>query len=193
VSGLQVDGYFPDSSTFNATHGWQHDSQFVLRIPDDWNGGLVVAGAPGNRKQYSSDFLISDYVLDQGFAYAATDKGNNGVTFYLDGNNPADAVAEWHERVTQLAIAAKGALREHFGHRPERTYMAGISNGGYLVRWPAGEPPGTAGSTGRDPLHAGRPQPVQTRRRRCGTPWARPRPMRCTPPASPAAPRSCGP
>jgi hypothetical protein len=135
VPGLQVDGWFPDTSSFNTTHGWDHDSQFVLRVPDHWNGGLVVAGAPGTRKQYSSDFLISDFVVAQGFAYAATDKGNNSNDFYLDGQRPGDAVAEWHQRVTQLAVAAKGALRERFGHRPAHTYMAGISNGGYLVRW----------------------------------------------------------
>jgi hypothetical protein len=135
VPGLQVDGYFPDTSSANATHGWDHDSQFVLRIPDDWNGGLVVTGAPGTRKQYASDFLISDFVLAQGFAYASTDKGNNGADFYRDGDRPGDAVAEWHDRVTQLAVAAKDALRERFGDRPQRTYMAGISNGGYLVRW----------------------------------------------------------
>ena len=37
--------------------------------------------------------------------------------------------------MTQLAVAAKDALRERYGHKPDRTYMAGISNGGYLVRW----------------------------------------------------------
>jgi hypothetical protein len=135
VPGLQVDGYFPDTSTFNTTHGWNHDSQFVLRIPDAWNGGLVVTGAPGVRKQYACDFLISDFVLEQGFAYACTDKGNNGPDFYRDGDRPGDAVAEWHERMTQLTIAAQGALRERFGHPPQRTYLAGISNGAYLVRW----------------------------------------------------------
>jgi fermentation-respiration switch protein FrsA (DUF1100 family) len=135
VPGLQVDGYFPDTSTFNTTHGWNHDSQFVLRIPDAWNGGLVVTGAPGVRKQYACDFLISDFVLERGFAYACTDKGNNGPDFYRDGDRPGDAVAEWHERVTQLTVAAQGALRERFGDPPQRTYLAGISNGGYLVRW----------------------------------------------------------
>src|SRR5688572_1188789 len=128
VPGLQVDGYFPDTSTLNTTHGWNHDSQFVLRIPDDWNGGLVVTGAPGNRKQYACDFLISDFVLARGFAYACTDKGNTGPDFYRDGDRPGDAVAEWHERVTQLTIAAQGALRERFGSAPRRTYLAGISN-----------------------------------------------------------------
>ena len=109
VPGLQVDGWFPDTSSFNTTHGWAHDSQFVLRVPDDWNGGLVVTGAPGTRKQYASDFIISDFVVAQGFAYASTDKGNNSNDFYLDGEQPGDAVAEWHHRVTQLAVAARDA------------------------------------------------------------------------------------
>ncbi|MFJ1704830.1 hypothetical protein [Kitasatospora sp. NPDC088346] len=47
VPGVQLDGYFPDTSTTNALHGWNHDSQFVIRLPEHWNGGLVVAGPPG--------------------------------------------------------------------------------------------------------------------------------------------------
>ena len=48
VPGIQLDGYFPDTSTFNTTHGWNHDAQFVIRLPRHWNGGLVVAGPPGH-------------------------------------------------------------------------------------------------------------------------------------------------
>jgi hypothetical protein len=135
VPGLQVDGYFPDTSHLNTDHQWNHDAQFVLRIPDHWNGELVVTGAPGTRKQYAGDYLFSDYVLAQGFAYASTDKGNSGVNFYTDGVRPGDAVAEWNSRVTQLTIASQSALKKRYGHAPGRTYMAGISNGGYLVRW----------------------------------------------------------
>ncbi len=135
VPGIQVDGYFPDTSTFNTYRGWNHDSQFVLRLPDDWNGKLVVTGAPGIRRQYSNDFLISDWVLARGYAFASTDKGNSGTRFYADGKEPGDAVLEWHRRVAQLTRAAKTAVRQRYGRAPERTYVTGISNGGYLTRW----------------------------------------------------------
>ncbi len=135
VPGTQIDGYFPDTSTFNTDHGWNHDSQFVIRLPEHWNGGLVVAGSPGNRRQYANDFAISDWVLAKGYAYAATDKGNSGTAFYQDGRRPGDAIAEWNRRVTQLTVAAKAVVAERYGRFPRRTYAAGISNGGYLVRW----------------------------------------------------------
>lgn len=134
VPGVQIDGYFPDSSHFNTTHGWRHDAQFVIRLPDHWNGGLVVTGAPGTRRQYATDTAISDQVIAQGYAYAATDKGNSGADFYRDGTRPGDAVAEWNARTTQLTRAAKHAVALRYGHAPRRTYMTGISNGGYLTR-----------------------------------------------------------
>ncbi|MFF4521539.1 tannase/feruloyl esterase family alpha/beta hydrolase [Streptomyces bluensis] len=135
VPGLQIDGYFPDSSHLNATHGWNHDAQFVIRLPEHWNGKLVVTGAPGVRKQYSLDALICDWVLAQGYAFASTDKGNNGPDFYTDGKRPGGALAEWNLRTTQLTLAAKRVVAQHYGHAPRRTYMTGISNGGYLTRW----------------------------------------------------------
>ncbi|QNS07589.1 tannase/feruloyl esterase family alpha/beta hydrolase [Streptomyces xanthii] len=135
VPGLQIDGYFPDDSHTNTTHGWNHDAQFVIRLPDRWNGGLVVTGSPGNRKQYATDAAIADRVLAKGYAYAATDKGNTGPDFYRDGERPGDAVAEWNVRTTQLTRAARRAVALRYGQSPRRTYMTGISNAGYLTRW----------------------------------------------------------
>lgn len=135
VPGRQVDGYFPDDSSFNTTHGWNHDAQFVIRLPERWNGGLVVTGAPGTRKQYATDTAISDHVLSLGYAYAATDKGNSTVDFYRDGKRPGDAVAEWNRRTTELTRAAKKVVAQRYGKAPRRTYVTGISNGGYLARW----------------------------------------------------------
>nr|WP_233158198.1 3-hydroxybutyrate oligomer hydrolase family protein [Actinokineospora bangkokensis] len=135
VPGVQVDGYFPDSSTTNTNNGWAHDSQFVLRLPERWNGGLVVSGSPGTRRQYANDRAISDHALAAGYAFAATDKGNTGLAFYTDGTRPGDALVEWNDRVTQLTVAAKAAVAHHYGTLPRRTLAAGLSNGGYLVRW----------------------------------------------------------
>lgn len=135
IPGIQIDGYFPDTSTTNATHGWNHDSQFVLRLPQRWNGGLVVSGAPGVREQYANDYAIGDWVLAQGYAFAATDKGNVGAAFYRDGRRPGDAIVEWNHRMTQLARAARETVARRYGRPPRRTYAAGLSNGGYLVRW----------------------------------------------------------
>ncbi|WP_030748640.1 tannase/feruloyl esterase family alpha/beta hydrolase [Streptomyces griseus] len=135
VPGIQIDGYFPDTSTTNTNHGWNHDAQFVIRLPDRWNGGLVVAGTPGNREQYANDRAIADRVLAQGYAYAATDKGNTGLAFHRDGKAPGDAIAEWNDRVTQLARAARTVAAQRYHRPPSRTLATGMSNGGYLVRW----------------------------------------------------------
>ncbi|MGW6267549.1 3-hydroxybutyrate oligomer hydrolase family protein [Streptomyces sp. NPDC055060] len=135
VPGIQIDGYFPDGSATNTNHGWQHDAQFVIRLPDRWNGGLVVAGSPGVREQYANDRAIGDWVLSQGHAFASTDKGNTGAAFHRDGSAPGDAIAEWNQRVTQLTRAAQAVVARHY-HRPAaRTLATGMSNGGYLVRW----------------------------------------------------------
>ena len=136
-AGIQVDGYFPDDSTTNTTYGWNHDAQFVIRMPESWNGQLVVTGAPGVRKQYANDFIISDWVLSQGYAYASTDKGNTGTSFFVNGarSAPGEAVREWHDRVSELAVAAKQVVAQSYGSAPAHTWMTGISNGGYLTRW----------------------------------------------------------
>ncbi len=160
VPGMQIDGYFPDDSTTNTNHGWNHDSQFVIRLPENWNGGLVVSGTPGNREQYANDRAISDWVLSKGYAFAATDKGNTGVEFYTDGERPGDAIAEWNYRVTQLTRAAKavvGRLLPGSG----ATLVTGLSNGGYLVRWQLENHPSstTAAWTGRDAVVGGGAEP----------------------------------
>ncbi|MET9394548.1 tannase/feruloyl esterase family alpha/beta hydrolase [Streptomyces sp. NPDC006624] len=135
VPGLQIDGHFADTSTTNTNHGWNHDAQFVMRLPDRWNGGLVVAGTPGNREQYANDRAIADWVLSRGYAYAATDKGNTGLAFHRDGKAPGDAIAEWNHRLTQLTRAARATVARHYHRAPSRTLVTGMSNGGYLVRW----------------------------------------------------------
>ena len=50
-------------------------ARFLLRLPDDWNGRLVVAGASGTRSEFNGDWAWSDYVIQKGYAYASQNKG----------------------------------------------------------------------------------------------------------------------
>jgi len=186
VSGLQIDGYFHDGcnayqvepalvakngSTFipgctPSTSGTcsaqcHHDSQFVIRIPDDWDGHLLTAGTPGIRDAFASDFILSDYAMEKGWAYVSQDKGNMGANFYQSGCDELGAscgapawpgactdnthpwcagvaIAEWTYRIRQATRAARsllGLVAPLYGlHGVTFSYVTGISNGGYQTR-----------------------------------------------------------
>lgn len=119
VPGLQIDGYFIDDASqttlapnnfygsfFGNKKKYPYDSQFVIRFPNPslWNGKLVITGAPGVRGQYANDFIIGDFVLEKGYAFASTDKGNSGTRFYSADQWLGEAVDEWHRRVNQLTV-----------------------------------------------------------------------------------------
>src|SRR2546428_3675193 len=67
VPGLQINARIASDPAGQA--------RFLLRLPDDWNGRLVVAGASGTRSEFNGDFAWSDHVLQQGYAYASQNKG----------------------------------------------------------------------------------------------------------------------
>ena len=175
VSGLQIDGYWPDAcNAFQAepaltakdgapfipgctppvvpgqtcASGCHHDSQFVLRIPDNWNGHLLTSGTPGIRDAFSSDFIFSDYAVEKGWAYISQDKGNMGANYYRAGTDetaasgtpwiPGAAIHEWTVRMRQATAAARALLAvvgpQYGVAGVTYSYAAGISNGGYQTR-----------------------------------------------------------
>src|SRR5437763_2430321 len=185
VGGLQIDGWWPDAcdafqvepaliakdgSPFipgcvpplvagqTCLADCHHDGQFVLRIPDRWDGHLLTAGTPGIRDAFASDFILSDYAMEKGWAYVSQDKGNMGANFFRQGGaapwTPAAAVQEWNSRMRQATSAARallGAVASQYGAPGvTRSYAAGISNGGYQTRRAIG-PDGT----GKDRLYDG--------------------------------------
>ena len=135
--------------------------RFLLRLPMVWNGKLVVGGASGTRSEFNGDLVISDYVLQKGYAYASQNKGtmnfspstksdsnacplhpvaeavpgsvDNALIYFslLDNEN---SLTEWGERFNQAALIAKALIEAHYGAKPSRTYAMGVSNGGYQVR-----------------------------------------------------------
>jgi hypothetical protein len=145
VPGIQVQGRFADDPAAQA--------RFLLRFPNDWNGRLVVAGASGTRSEFNGDIAFSDYVLQQGYAYASQNKGvlnfqfttasdpmgcrlnPTSTTFVRFYANDADKpFTVWTEYIIKAARLARDAAKGQYGHHPRRTYAVGASNGGYQVR-----------------------------------------------------------
>ena len=50
----------------------------TFRIPDNWNGKLVVGGTPGLRNEYANEAILVPWLLEKGYAYISGDKGIPG-------------------------------------------------------------------------------------------------------------------
>src|SRR5262249_43165174 len=157
VPGIQVRGRFADDPTGQA--------RFLLRLPSEWNGRLVVAGASGTRSEDNGDFAWSDYVLQRGYAYASQNKGvlnlqivslasptppdatscrlnpasQIWVRFFDD--DPAKPFTQWTQYMLEDARLARRAVFANYHRHPRFTYAVGTSNGGYQVRRAVEEAP----------------------------------------------------
>jgi len=145
VPGIQLDARVADDPTGEA--------RFLLRLPDDWNGRLVVAGASGTRSEFNGDFAWSDYVVQKGYAYASQNKGvlnlflsssadplgcrlnpTTPVFVHFFDNDPGHPFTDWAPRMVQGAVLARDGVKAHYGRSPRKTFAVGTSNGGYQVR-----------------------------------------------------------
>ena len=150
VPGLQINGRIAGDP--------QGQARFLLRLPDDWNGRLVVAGASGTRSEFNGDFAWSDYVVQKGYAYASQNKGvlnlriaslasdtppndlacrlnpasKIWVNFY--DNDPGQPFVRWQIFMGEAARLARRGVEARYGRSPRFTYAVGTSNGGYQVR-----------------------------------------------------------
>ena len=129
------------------------EARFLLRLPDSWNGRLVVAGASGTRSEFNGDFAWSDYVVQEGYAYASQNKGvlnlrlttaadplgcrlNPSLAIYVHfyDNDPGQQFTRWRHYMIAAAKLARTGVEARYGHEPRYTYAVGTSNGGYQVR-----------------------------------------------------------
>ncbi len=145
VPGLQLQASIASDPT--------GQGRILLRLPDDWNGRLVVAGASGTRSEFNGDFAWSDYVLQKGYAYVSQNKGV--LNLYV--STPSDPLAcrlnplsaqwvhfydtdsgqpftRWCHFILEAARLGREAVKAHYGRHPRFTYAVGTSNGGYQVR-----------------------------------------------------------
>src|SRR5271165_5861909 len=119
VPGLQLDARIAGDPAGEA--------RILIRLPDQWNGKLVVAGSSGTRSEFNGDFAWSDYVVQQGYAYASQNKGvlnlalasagaadplacrlNPSSTVYVDfyDNGPNQAFTRWGNFMVQASQLA---------------------------------------------------------------------------------------
>ena len=145
VPGVQINARIASDST--------GQGRFLLRLPDNWNGRLVVAGASGTRSEFNGDFAWSDYVVQKGYAYASQNKGvlnlfvstaadplgcrlNPATPFYVHfyDNDPGQPFTRWADFMIQAAQLARTGVKASYGKWPTYTYAVGTSNGGYQVR-----------------------------------------------------------
>lgn len=116
----------------------ENRARFLLRVPRDWNGRLVVAAASGITDESTYDLYFSDFLLSKGYAFAATDKGVRRAL--IDGDTvvmpmtPESSVRRWASRLETLAETARELILRRHGSSPERVYAVGLSNGGFLAR-----------------------------------------------------------
>jgi hypothetical protein len=146
--GLQVTGAMADDP----------HARWVLRLPAHWNGRLVVAVPGGFRSEYMGDFIFSDLVVQQGYAYVSTNKGVLNFFFTAPGadpiacrlsprlaatgavfthfyaDEPGGAIREWFRRTLEATDVAEAAIEAHYDRPAARVYLLGISNGGHVVR-----------------------------------------------------------
>ena len=129
------------------------EARFLLRLPKDWNGRLVVAGASGTRSEFNGDFAWSDYVVQKGYAYASQNKGVLNLQFSTAADplacrlNPASSLfvrfydneegqpfTRWTEFMVKAGQLAREGAKAGYGQPPRYIYAVGTSNGGYQVR-----------------------------------------------------------
>lgn len=104
----------------------------VLKVPEDWNGDLVVAGTPGLRNQYANEAVFAPWLAAKGYAYVTGDKGLlNGSNTMIAGTHPTQ---HWGQMMLDLAHWAGARLEATLGRSVNRTFAVGLSNGGYQVR-----------------------------------------------------------
>jgi len=145
VPGIQLEARIASDTT--------GEGRFLVRLPDDWNGRLVVAGASGTRSEFNGDFAWSDYVVQKGYAYASQNKGvlnlrlstatdplgcrlNPSSTTYVHfyDNDPGQPFTRWAPFMAEGAKLARHAVVARYGAHARHTYAVGTSNGGYQVR-----------------------------------------------------------
>lgn len=118
-----------------AVHAQAPARRFVIRVPDKWNGDLVIGAHGGSGgdavdragKVYATsetalDDVIGDYAFKSGFAYGSIDRDGIG--------NSKEGVS----LTVDFTTRAKADVANRTGRALAHTYIVGLSAGGGITR-----------------------------------------------------------
>jgi hypothetical protein len=104
----------------------------TFKVPDAWNGRLVVCGTPGFRNEYANEAIFVPWLLEAGYAVISGNKGlESSWVDMLAGTHPTQ---HWGQMMHDMAKWASFRLVAAMWRFPRRIYAVGLSNGGYQVR-----------------------------------------------------------
>ncbi|SNS65311.1 hypothetical protein SAMN05421812_101271 [Asanoa hainanensis] len=111
-----------DGRPTTVRQGTHRHAAYVIEVPAKWNGDLVMwaHGYRGQGTVLTVDppaYGLRQKLLDRGYAWAASSYSGNGFDI-------------------RAGVVSTKELTEHFGtvvRRPHRTYIAGVSMGGYVI------------------------------------------------------------
>ena len=165
VPGLQINASIAADPTGQA--------RFLLRLPDNWNGRLVVAGAPSQRSEFTNDYGWSDYVVQKGYAFASQNKGvlnfyvttsadplgcrlNPASTTYVHfyDNDPGKPFTQWAQYMIDAATLARTGIKAAYDRgRRDTPTPSGRQTAATrcAARWNWRRSSSTVASTGKAP------------------------------------------
>ena len=98
--------------------GWMHDAQFVIRLPNRWNGKLVITGAPGVRRQFATDYVIGDFALARGYAYAPPTRATPAPASTATAPSPATRSPSGTAASPSSRAPPRRSSRSRYGRAP---------------------------------------------------------------------------
>ena len=113
-------------------HGTIGDAAFQIALPVTWNGKLLTSSRGFSGTEFSNDNIYKSIALRHGYAYTASNEGWFRLTI---ASEPEDSYYESRRRIAELTQHAARLISGHYGRAPERSLLAGPSNGGHHTKW----------------------------------------------------------